>query len=201
MKERPILFSGDMVRAILDGRKTQTRRAVKRDLANSFDPPRGDSDIKAGYPWFEDQNGEWHKAVDCCPYGKPGDRLWVRETWAEFAGIEPQVKIVYRADKLFDTEAKEHLCGNKWRPSIYLPRWASRITLEITGVRVERLHDISEEDARAEGCTHTGIGRHIAADEIETAREQFERLWQSINGEDSWNANPLVWVIEFRRVK
>ena len=188
MKERPILFSGDMVRAILEGRKTQTRRTVKPQPGDHMRIPmltQNGWQFMTHPDQLRDTVSSWR-----CPFGIPGDRLWVRETWAEFAGIEPQVEIVYRADKLFDTEAKEHLIGNKWRPSIYMPRWASRITLEITGIRVERLHDISYHDAVAEGCG--GM--------LEPATVYFQCVWKDINGEDSWNANPWVWVIEFKKI-
>ena len=198
MKERPILFSGEMARAILEGRKTQTRRAVKPQPGDHMRIPmltQNGWQFMTHPDQLRDTISSWR-----CPFGIPGDRLWVRETWAEFAGIEPKSEIVYRADGTFDTPAKEHLRNKSWRPAIFMPRCASRIALEITAIRVELLQDISEDDAIAEGCTHTGIGRSIAADEIETAREQFQRLWESIYGEESWNANPWVWVIEFKKI-
>lgn len=135
-----------------------------------------------------------------CPYGVPGDRLWVRETFGHFElndSFKPGDRVFYRADG-------ECLELQPWRPSIHMPRWASRITLEITAVRVERLHDISESDARAEGITpfndghgwHTEDGRHYAG----TAADAYLSLWASINGEASARANPWVWVIEFKKV-
>lgn len=197
MKERPILFSAPMVRAILEGRKTQTRRVVKHAPA----------------PW----NAE-HTAWDmtCCPYGQPGDRLWVRETWgAHFmwddvppSGIPNDGKacLFYMADG-FSTGGCSQTRRDKWRPSIHMPRWASRITLEIAGVRVERLQDISEKDAQAEGAMYhdgRGIGhsgwRHDYKDVHVDARSSFYRLWQEINGPGSWDANPWVWVVEFKRI-
>lgn len=189
MTERPILFSGPMVRAILAGRKTQTRRLVKPQpeqgiwkcgrsclaLGNAPPPPDG----------YE----RW------CPYGLPGDRLWVRECWRELGsgqgadGKIPTypVPVGYAADRGY---------SGPWRPSIHMPRWASRLTLEVVGVRVERLHDISEADAQAEGCapmlTHADP----------SAREQFESLWDSINGKRAtWASNPWVWVVTFRRLE
>jgi hypothetical protein len=175
MKERPILFSGPMVAAILDGRKTQTRRIIKPQ-------PR----------------------TDVCPYGVPGDRLWVKETWAivcagevqrlpafEYekvntkdlsAYLDPECDLVYRADVHNDIRG--------WRPPRYMPKWASRILLEITGVRVERVQDIGEADAKAEGCMG---GLPV-----------FSHLWDSIHkGKEGreWEANPWVWVIEFKRVE
>ena len=167
MTERPILFNGPMVRAILDGRKTMTRRIVKAGTRD-----------------------DWN----ACPYGVIGDRLWVRETWRCFGGREyeyqqHQPSIIYRAD-----DGPTHNEGG-WRPSIFMPRWASRITLEITGVRVERLQDISEADAEAEGCT----GDH-RADRDSDAAQEFRSLWNQINGKRaSWDSNPWVWVVEFRR--
>lgn len=175
MKERPILFSGPMVRAILAGKKTQTRRVVK-DL-RWYEPPVKVAHIgnKVGTP----------EAL--CPYGQPGDRLWVKETWSttEQAGDHvADAHVVYRAtDPDWET-----MDGWKWRPSIYMPRWASRITLEIVSVRIERLKEISESDSIAEGCP-SGC---------------FSELWQSINGDTPgkrWADNPWVWVIEFRRIE
>jgi len=167
MKERPILFSGPMVRAILEGRKTQTRRIVKPQ-------PLRDRGVMA----FND--GE-HPQMRC-PYGKPGDRLWVRETWCP--DVEPYT-FRYKAD------GDEPL--ERWRPSIHIPRWASRITLEVVSVRVERLQNISEDDALAEGITLVERGTSPV--------DQFNKLWESINGPGSWEANPWVWVVEFKRIE
>lgn len=194
MKERPILFNADMVRAILDGRKTQTRRVVKAD----FDII-GECDDGSLWPWREDcENGGdiWYP----CPYGQPGDRLWVRETWA----MSGHQRVEYRAAP---ADGSDFRCVDRWRPSIHMPRWASRITLEITAVRVERLQDISEEDAKAEGVWKYGdedcwkIYTKTTSFGTSCPRRSFESLWQSINGPDSWNANPWVWVIEFKRVE
>ena len=175
MKERPILFSAPMVRALLAGTKTQTRRIVKaRDLE-----------------WMDVHQGlREPDNAERCPYGQPGDRLWVRETFGHFERNEnfaPGCEVFYRADG-------ESLAVERWRPSIHMPRWASRITLEVTGVRVERLQDISEADATAEGVS-------AIPDEMRraTPRCDFQALWQSINGPDSWAANPWVWIVEFRR--
>lgn len=202
MKERPILFSAPMVRAILDGRKTQTRRAVKF---------RGAEDIEtAGHgsgPW------PWSPELDdwcSCPHGEPGDRLWVRETWGlhrihdkrVFSELSP--KVWYAADGALDGTT---LVG-KWRPSIHMPRWASRITLEVTGVRVERLHDITEEDALREGIerhsqddeTWFTAGKNTSRGWYADGRAAFRGLWDSINGDESWSVNPWVWVVEFTRL-
>jgi hypothetical protein len=189
MKEHPILFSAPMVRAILDGSKTQTRRVVK---------PQPDEDGLARLI----ATGEWHDTSASayrCPYGIPGDRLWVRETFNGNA----EVGYAYRA-------TEPDMNGCPWRPSIFMPRRASRILIEITDVRVQRLQDISEDDARAEGAAfHDGrpIGHHGWRHDINhgvvysTARESFAWLWKSINGAGSWDANPWVWVINFRRLQ
>lgn len=195
MTKRPILFNGDMVRAILDGRKTQTRRVVKEI------PALGQPDEwckRAGTSEFESIVGS---ASRYCPYGVPGDRLWVRETWQEtrpFTGnIEHDIQsthAMYYADDNVRYRDKD-----KWRPSIHMPRKYSRITLEVTGVRVERVQDISEADAKAEGvrdpicdcgdcidCTYIGM---------------FQDVWREIHGYDAWDKNPWVWVIEFKEPK
>ncbi|MHA4212418.1 hypothetical protein ACXP0Y_22790 [Klebsiella pneumoniae] len=211
MKERGMIFNGEMVRAILDGRKTQTRRI----MAPQPEPcPRG------GHWWpsnvfkimlhVEDemQNGKggWGGLVgDACPFGDVGDRIWVREAFA--SGLSTKSTLAYRA-----THKREDLEDGfydtiKWTPSIHMPRRASRILLEITGVRVERLNAISEEDARAEGiidggCLNCGEPEPCGCANPEPdATDAFAYLWQSIYGQESWNADPWVWVIEFKRVE
>lgn len=155
MKERPILFNGEMVRAILDGRKTQTRRVVK-NVMDSDDLTGARAEVRANYHFLRLPNGDEYGPVKC-PYGLPGDSLWVRETWAshllldgerpsEFTEAQQECQLWFRAEP----KIHEHGQG-RWRPSIFMPRWASRITLKVTDVRVERVQDISEEDARAEG--------------------------------------------------
>lgn len=206
MKERPILFSGEMVRAILEGRKTQTRRVAK---VNSDDCKPGYITPNAG---FTPRKIDEH--VKYCDYGQPGDRLWVREQYKISEWMPSYATIEYTANDHKKTFVRQYLQGritepvsvNNLRPSIFMPRWASRITLEITGVRVERLHDISEKDAISEGVTYTGpfpmavlSGFLPAPDNL--ARKEFEILWCSINGGESWAANPWVWVIEFKRVQ
>lgn len=167
MKMRPILFSGEMVRAILEGRKTQTRRVVKPQPAYVID------------------------SVWVCPYGRPGDGLWVRETWApnSQAGV-----FSYAADW---AAGVKHV--SRWRPSIHMPRAASRISLEVVGVRVERLREISEADALAEGCADSEMVDGVPM--WCSAVEKYMDLWEKINGEGSWAVNPWVWVVEFRRVE
>jgi hypothetical protein len=194
MKELPIRFSGPMVKAILDGSKTQTRRVVKQDRDGLLD-------CKPTPAW----DAFWQCVA--CPYGKPGDRLWVRETF----GIDDEDgAVLYFADP--DTaQNAEHarICEDRYprrRPSIHMPRWASRILLEITDVRVERVQDISEADAQAEGIEYSerfegyciGMAEHYHSHD---PRLSYASLWESINGPDSWAANPWVWVIEFRRIE
>lgn len=189
MTERPILFSGPMVRAILNGTKTVTRRVVKPQRH-----PFGrmlTADEVAG----EAIGGT---CAVLCPYGQPGDRLWVRETFAVY-GDEKMAAIHYRADRPHDVGRK----GTGYKPSIHMPRWACRILLEITAVRVERLQDISEEQAIAEGV-HRDLRMWFATDEGGPAftwpQHAFEHLWRKINGAECWDANPWVWVVEFKRV-
>ena len=187
MKERPILFSGQMVRAILDGRKTQTRRIVKNATGPFWNHSGYRIVMRDGFTFWETHGGipnEYGPAF-ACPYGKPGDRLWVRETWAPAEWPPTGPPAVYRAD--------EGMFASRWKPSIHMPRWASRINLEVVSVRVERLQDISEEDALAEGITLVERGTSPV--------DQFNKLWESINGPGSWEANPWVWVVEFKRIE
>ena len=198
MKERPILFSAPMVRAILNGTKTQTRRAVK-DRHIDAAPPA------CFFQWLRER----------CPYGQPGDRLWVRETWQVVDGSERARRIVTDPSpsrgwiEYAATVHPGHEPPPRWRPSIHMPRWASRILLEITAVRVERLQDISEEDAVAEGIARDGDGyERFHVDPDAPVGQSFTRnpvlayrgLWDYINGGGAWDKDPLVWVIEFRRV-
>ena len=181
-----------MVRAILDGSKTQTRRVVKGAGDMEFDK----HDPTYGPYWLPYMTGVPESVKVRCPYGAPGDRLWVRETWA--IGIEGCDKgISYRADHV-DARGDGPANPMKWRPSIFMPRWASRILLEITEIRVQRLQDISPDDAEAEGVDVIGCafprGGSIRID-------AFARLWESINGAGSWDANPWVWAITFRRLQ
>lgn len=182
MRERPILFSGPMVRAILDGTKTQTRRVAMHTVC-------GVRVARLAYDPAPD--------VCACPYGVPGDRLWVRETFAPFS----TGGAVYRADKPRFSPGAHEVVGGSWHPSIHMPRWASRLSLEVTGVRVERLQDISEADAIAEGC-HDSDG--APTQELSgTARGAFALLWDDLNADRGygWDANPWVWVVEFRKVE
>ena len=204
MKERPIIFNAEMVRAILDGRKTQTRRMLTDKTLHLLD-------IAA-------QVGECHPLDQCderslpyyqefCPFGLPGDRLWVRETSGlsvrrDAMGGSGEFR-VYRASNpgaVYCTTADGGSIPIKWIPSIHMPRKACRILLEITDVRVELLQSISFDDCRKEGCSggHDSIPGYMYS---ATPREHYSHLWESIYGEESWRSNPWVWVIEFKRVE
>src|SRR5574343_491511 len=242
VRERPILFSAPMVRAILAGQKTQTRRVVKPQPPSNmhrhcwFDAPV--------YAWTYEPEpaAKWHRVR--CPYGVPDDRLWVRETWAS-----PEIQIVaYKADAecgawmgdggggriwirhglihespyymqgRFPADTRTlRKYGGRWRPSIHMPRWASRITLEILSVRVERLQEITEEDAIAEGVESAAcaarpgkrvyrdyyLDKHDPFEWYADPRRSYESLWDRINGKRGypWVSNPWVWAVEFRRVE
>lgn len=213
--DRPILFSTPMVRAILDGRKTQTRRIVKPQPV-SFVKQFTSGMWGRHLPNF-DRDGSTYFEGFKCPYGEPGDRLWVRETWCWGTNTEFQCKFphkvfpdnqssiaLYRADAAtldwINESDAHHNSKRKWKPSIHMPRWASRLTLEITEVRVQRLQDISTWDAESEGVGWELQQRYgDCRKEGETQNQAiFRELWESINGKGSWGANPWVWVITFR---
>lgn len=206
MKYHPILFNTEMVRAILDGRKTQTRRVIADKLLNRFDDLNPDN-FGDGMPSYETEDGQLILLSDLCPY-KIGDRLWVRESFTyweddEFGGDYLEYRTGHRVslgEWEYPHPIYDHCIGRfgKWTPSIHAPRWASRLTLEIIGVRVERLQDISEEDAIAEGviCDKTDSSWHSNG---AYAKGRFKSLWQSVYG--TWDQNPWVWVIEFKRVE
>lgn len=235
MDERPILFNDTMVRAILAGTKTQTRRVVQSPAKNM--QRAGMCVIKNRAPgdrWYRDyvwsmrsSSGVWgdythERFMSLCPYGQPGDRLWVREAFAlsqrdpedtDVSAREPQWwdPPVYRADGDLGGEwtrfdGVQHVpIRPPWRPSTHMPRWASRLTLEVTSVRVERVQSISEEDAQAEGAKWAKRPALAAVDWTcaDTDRESFCHLWESINGARpgcSWEANPWVWVVAFKVV-
>lgn len=230
MKERPILFSAPMVRAILDGRKTQTRRIVKSPISPITTRVRSYLNRVGAIVYgcvFGKSEEIFEMSGMRCPYGNPGDRLWARETWGNVAHHiddngdlrkwnpdRPAKKvnelkfgvgyysghIIYRADGEFEWCNDYGEQSSCWHPSIHMPRSASRITLEITNIRVERLQDISEEDAKAEGCDNSQSDAAISVGWFEKPARAFRRLWESINGTESWDANPWVWVIEFKRI-
>jgi hypothetical protein len=236
MTERPILFSGPMVRALLAGTKTQTRRTITDHNSRGnmkasellLDDPRTYADpgpSPAGNPGHylhayvnapvRERNRGW-KPGDCdptimerlYPWVFPGDRLWVRENGWERPertpkmmreGADTWAPYYYDADGILPQEAADFKAwGFKRRPSIHMPRKACRLVLEVTGLRVERLQEISEADCRAEGCTggHGSIPGYVYS---ATPREHYMHIWTSLNGAASWAANPWVWVIEFRR--
>jgi hypothetical protein len=220
MTYRPILFSAQMVGALLAGTKTQTRRGVKpqpSDYAEAHpgsyidsycgerkttENPRG---MSTRWMWWRPDNKIGPDVEKPCPYGVPGDRLWVRETFAvwddgrharreaQALGF-PHQGVSFRADcvdatgRERDPDARNDF-GVKWTPSIFMPRWASRLSLMVTSIRVERLQDITAEDARAEGVESIGATCDY--------RGAYCALWESINGAESWAANPWVWVVGF----
>lgn len=201
MKERPILFSAPMVRALLDGSKSQTRRLVKPQPRAETEPVRPESRGSAKWVFMADADRSTRFAFGDvrCPFGVPGDRLWVRETFSPYIDASAlKSRATYRAD------GSGLLPRQRWFPSIHMPRWASRITLEVTDVRVERLTSISEADTVAEGIERhvdDGVAYYGPLNEGHAvAQVAFERLWESINGAGSWDANPWVWVISFRKV-
>lgn len=211
MSDKPILFSSEMVRAILGGRKTQTRRVIKPQ-------PTLDGNAWAWKGYADVPHGKWWEYAKVCGACRcqVGDRLWVRETWCpvDDTFIEGGTKWVdYRATP---QESETHPAGwnndpdspdaLKWWPSIFMPRWASRITLEVTDVRAQRVQEISEADAMAEGCdayiNPHGLCTENPRDYMmpkDTWRDGFAKLWDSINAKRGygWDVNPWVWVVEF----
>jgi len=231
MKETPILFNGEMVRAILEGRKTQTRRPFKyqptdcwrpdrfcvlHELKDGHFPLRNGEPIPIGYGVVNEDGDVGYVS----PFGNVGDHLWVRENFRYGTRDNGQSVIVYAADgevrELFASEGGEgDLCKTgriinervgtgPCRPSIHMPRWASRITLKVTDIRVQRVQEISEEDAIAEGCSGSFSPAYCAGGEIvgadgEYPSDEFRKLWDSIYG--TWDANPWVWVATFEVAK
>ena len=191
IKEKPILFNTEMVRAVLEGRKTQTRRVVK--LAP------GEHLVKLESGEINGVQSHSAKVKDLkCPYGKPSDRLWVRETFAphEDAKHWPEVRTPSRCDYRASCSSGV-LQEETWTPSIFMPRWASRILLEVVSVRVERIQDISEEDSWSEGYPYD---ESVSRNDPYRGRKWFQGLWDSINAKRGygWDSNPFVWVVEFR---
>lgn len=256
VREKPILFSAPMVRALLAGKKTQTRRLLNpqpiqsimdADHWREFNevvgvgllPAEAGGERQIGWTWKGTRFMPWPRSIrHMSPYGMPGERLWVRETWAmepEFDRLKPsdvaRAAVEYLADGKRRPPLNDVLFSRgKTRVSIFMPRWASRITLEVTGVRVERVQDISEEDAVAEGVTASYFGeswlcvehdgrtynalceptdedkkalllvKHRPREMMTDARGNYRRLWMEINGLESWDANPWVWVVSFARL-
>lgn len=219
MNEKPILFSSSMVRAILDGRKSMTRRVAK--VPDGFEPKLGTDGL-----WYIVGNLGWDGALSLpCPYGRVGDRLWVRENWSpDHAAFYPNFPVVYQAEgydprevssrgkvlpfAISPEESTNRKFPFRWRPSIHMPRRVCRIVLEIADVRVERLQTITEEDAIAEGVTSEleqllyDDGSPSRDYEEISARDSFQRLWDSLNAKRGfgWDVNPWVWVISFERM-
>lgn len=237
MKERGMIFNSEMVRAILDGRKTQTRRIMKVQPkpCNHANWPDDSPD-----PQWKSYPGGWCCAVCAngttidhrhhakgitCPYGTVGDRIWVRETFqGPLFDYEQMESYLEDSSKFENPEFCQYAADGKpapeyydaddnlrhgWRPSIHMPRWASRILLEITNIGIQRIHSISQNDAAREGLMRLPVtgrycinqGDQYFGGASHDAREVFSWMWQSIYGEESWNANPWVWVIEFKRIE
>lgn len=197
MKERGMIFNGEMVRAILDGRKTQTRRIMKNQPAGDYpDTPALIRSVDGGFQWYG-HYGE--SSIFNCPFGAVGDRIWVRETWSEAGAGAPDLKL-YRAN--YPEHVPTHYENVppadeiRWTPSIHMPRWASRLTLEITGVRVERLASVNDDDAGKEGYPANPAPYGGNMDKW----LWFRQLWDSIYPDQSFKHNPWVWVIEFKVV-
>jgi hypothetical protein len=224
MKTRPIIMSADSVRAILDDRKTQTRRVVKRLLGIGSVTEFKRSTTGGEYDWsFRDKRMLWndlrhHELLDHCPYGVPGDRLWVRETWRPVMEAWRSY-VEYKADGgVMDVDGRELFTDLKrvalrfpgarksvnseaWHSSLHMPRWASRLTLELTDVKVERVQSISEGDAVAEGVNWDGLADKTGLT-TGAPTEAFAALWSSINAKRGypWEANPWTWALTFKRV-
>ena len=213
MKVKPIIFNGPSVRAIMNGRKTQTRRVVKQRVTGPNPPDTLDFYNKGNWAGACKADGRSGNALDLCPYGQIGDLLWVREAHVLLPRTAYRMSIgtgtIAQQEHPSDgytaavfREGFDRSGSPRWRPSIHMPRWASRLTLRVTGVRVERLQEISQRDAVAEGCgrplADTGMDQPDAADE----RTSFAILWNEINAKRglSWQINPWVWVIAFEPI-
>jgi len=223
MKELPIIMTGESVRAIREGRKTQTRRVINPRKYNiqGWDMPVSKADIEAGYPVYQDNNGDFHSVIERCPYGKVGDHLWVRETvfFETFHqqsdeelkrdGFNPNIGVwVYRADN----HDYPTITAN-WTSPMFMPRKASRITLEVTNIRIERVQDITENDAIAEGIEYIGdffnspcwkdYGSSPNVVFPDDPIGSYRSLWDSLNSKRGYpfESNPWVWVIDFKVIK
>lgn len=216
MADRPIIFSAPMILALLAGRKTQTRRLVPQPPAEcginymlgeeSWLPVEERTPVRRHFeawtgPLFQNRPaGHLCGSFDITPRFQPRDRLWVRECWSDQDCCEGEA--MYRASACDDGLLPEEVAETRWRPSIHMPRWASRLSLIVDSVKVERLQDISEEDALAEGVVMTGkVGCEEEDDFGGTYRALFAHLWNSINGRGAWEANPFVVAISFRVVR
>lgn len=212
MKERPILFSTEMARAILEGRKSQTRRIIKypkiyklNELIGWKIKPHKDTPVLFSF-WY---GTKYTLPAFRCPYGQPGDVLWVKETFLIEKSIEDKIHYEYKSD--YSETMADDVC---WKPSIFMPKEASRLKLKVTDIRVERVQDITEEDAIAEGVEYVDNQRvegeedlcRIYLDYMDnesilmSAKSSYKSLWSKINGKDSWKSNPWVWVVEFEKI-
>jgi hypothetical protein len=221
MKTRPVIMSAESVRAIQDGRKTQTRRVVKRliGIGNVTEFQRSTT---GGYDWsFRDKRMLWNdlrhdELLERCPYGVVGDRLWVRETWAAHPldNCDPPERVLLRADGAnYDIDGRGPIDldfpawqPDRWRSPLFMPRDYSRITLEITDARMERVQDISEDDARKEGLCFDVLGWYVPgvpATGARTAGKAFAQFWDFINARRGypWESNPWTWALTFKRVQ
>jgi hypothetical protein len=223
VKERPIIFSAPMVRALLCHSKSQTRRIVKPQSLDLIQSVAGMADWRQarkediGQDWVDAEFHVWNarhpdngRVAIRCAYGQPGDRLWVKETWRD-----PQApgdsgsgrRVIYRADDILQSasgaeHAGEMPAGVRWRSSLFMPRWASRILLEVVSVRIERLQDISVADAIAEGMASAQGDPRRSADVPDQQADGpvagYRKLFETLNGAGSWQANPWVWVVDFK---
>ena len=200
--ERPVLFSGPMVRAILEGRKTQTRRVMEPQPRSGQTWGVVEESERYAGEWFQWYDGGEKTASFSCPYGVIGDRLWVREAFT----VQPQSAISSRDLVFYRADVGNTYLDGKWKPSIFMPRWASRILLEIVEVRVQRVHEISDADARAEGALPMNISGTLNGEPMTGVvidpRKAYQLLWDSINEKRGygWRGNPWVWAITFKRV-
>lgn len=219
MNEKPILFNSEMVRAVLDLRKTQTRRVLDMKKYGGYLQETDTAPGNPAYPCYQDEYGDSHPTSIKCPYGKKGDRLWVRETWAyhpDMPKTPEEAGILYKSDEdtcadkpgLFwqmnSTGIEHEVIVDKYKPSIHMFRWMSRINLEITDIRVERVQDISWDDAVEEGIfKHYDFYEDMKWVTPEPIIEDYEELWDSINKKRGfgWGVNPWVWVVEFKLLK
>lgn len=215
-KERPILFSAPMVRALLAGTKTQTRRALATQPGDGAEVSCARASLNRAMTkpviaatWYVPAADGSTMCI--CPYGMPGGRLWVRESWRAAdhlnkekpSAIPPGSPVIYEADQSGDLPPFN---AGRGRPGMFMPRWASRILLEVTEVRVERLQDCSEADARAEGIERSGECNwrdylDHPHNDFTSACRSYRSLWDQINGAGAWEANPWVWAVSFRRVE